>query len=165
MDFSSRQKYAKMTRALAELRRIYTSTGNSITTSQAMDAFETFVNHAYQLKDYIKEEFPGKARATETYITNNRHLSLLADVQNSLKHAADVRKRRSDHEKETGAPPLGDLIRMNTHTRVDMNPVNCSQRYVLTFDNKEVDSLDLAMETVAAWNDFLKSEGIDTIKQ
>lgn len=162
MNFDSGDKYAKMKRAFARLERIYTDTGNSITTSDAQDATEDFVNHAYHLKDFLKKDFPQVGSRVEAYITRSRPLALIADLQNSFKHAHDVQKRRSEHESTTGAQPIGDLVRINTHTRMDLvaNAFVCSQSLQITYCNVKVDALNLASDSIDAWDDFLRTESI-----
>ena len=162
MKFQSHEKYAKMTRALARLERTYTETGNAISTADARDATENFFNHAYHLKDYLQKDFPGMAQRVEKYITGSRVLSLVADLHNSFKHGGDIANRRRKHEKESGSPPVGDLVRINTHTKVDLDTTTakCSQRMEITFQNATFDALQLATETVREWDSFLAAEGI-----
>jgi hypothetical protein len=160
LKFECSQKLAKMKRAFARLERINTNTGNEISTADAQDATEDFVSHAYHFKDFLKEEFPGKAQRIEEFITSSRVLSLVADLQNSFKHAKDVKKRRKKHEKKTGSPTIGDLVRINTHTTLDEKTWTWSQRLEITFQNAKFDAYDLAAETVKAWDDFLAAESI-----
>lgn len=149
-----------MKRAFARLERINTDTGRTISTADAWDATEDFVNHAYHFKDFLKTEFPGSGRRIEEYITSSRVLSLVADLQNSFKHAEDINERRKQHENETGSPAIGDLVRINTHTTLDEKTWTWSQRLEITFQNATFDAYDLAAETVKAWDDFMAAEGI-----
>jgi len=162
VKFKCREKHGKMTRALAQLERIYTDTGNAISTADAQDATENFFNHAYHFKDFLKRDFPAKAKRIEEHVTRSRVLSLVADLHNSLKHADDISKRRRQHEKETGSPPVGDLVRINTHTKIDLGPTTarCSQRLEITFQNATYDVCNLAKKTVREWDVFLAAEGI-----
>ena len=164
MKFNWREKYAKMMRGFERLERIYTDTGSSISTDDAREATENFFSHAYHLKDYLKRAFPEKAQRVEDCVTASRALSLVADLRNSFKHGHDVKTRCTDHEKETGVPASGGLVRINTHTKIDLTPTmsQCSQRLEITFENGTFDALDLATETVKAWDDFLAVEGISS---
>jgi hypothetical protein len=166
VKFECSEKLAKMKRALARLERIYTNTGNAISTADARDAAEDFVSHAYHFKDYLRREFPGKARQIEQFITSSRALSLIADLQNSLKHACDITNRRERYEKETGASPVGDLVQINSHTTIDLAPAGsrCFQRLEITFRNTQFDALALAREAVEEWDRFLTAEGIALAK-
>lgn len=92
MKFECSQKLAKMKRAFTRLERINTNTGNKISTADAQDATEGFVSHVYHFKDFLKEEFPGKAQRIEEFITSSRVLSLVANFQNSFKHAEEARE-------------------------------------------------------------------------
>jgi hypothetical protein len=158
LKFECSQKLAKMKRAFARLERINTNTGHTISTADALDATEDFVSHAYHFKDFLTEEFPGRRERIEEFITSSRVLSLVADLQNSFKHAKDIKKRRKKHEKETGSPTIGDLVRINTHSM--LNEWGWSQRLEVTFQNAKFDAYDLAAETVKAWDDFLAAESI-----
>ena len=162
MKFECSEKLAKMKRALARLERIYTNTGRAISTADARDATEDFISHAYHFKDYLRREFPGRKERIEQFITSNRELSLVADLQNSFKHARDIADRRERYEKETGSSPVGDLVQINTHTTIDLGPTGfrCSQSLVITFRNAQFDALALATEAVGAWDAFLVAEGI-----
>lgn len=162
MKFECGEKLAKMKRALARLERIYSNTGNAISTSDARDATEDFISHAYHFKDYLKREFPGKAERVEQFITSSRALSLIADLQNSLKHAHDIADRREKHEKETKSSPIGDLVQINSHTTIDLGPTGsrCCQRLEITFRSAQFDALDLAAQASTAWDDFLIAEAI-----
>ena len=162
MKFKWREKYAKMMRALERLERIYTDTGNSISTDDAREATENFFSHAYHLKDYLKRECPEKAQRIEDHVTGSRALSLVADLHNSFKHGHDVKRRRGKHETSAGIPAVGDLVRINTHTNVELTPTvsRCSQRLEITFENGTFDALDLAKQTVQAWDDFLAAESL-----
>ena len=160
MKFESSHKLAKMKRAFARLERINTNTGHSISTADIQDATEDFVSHAYHFKDFLKEEFPGKAQRIEEFITSSRELSLVADLQNSFKHAEDIKNRRKKHEQETGSPAIGNLVRINTHTKLDEKTWTWSQRLEITFRNAKFDAYDLAAETVKAWEGFLAAESI-----
>jgi len=160
LKFECTQKLARMKRAFARLERINTNAGKTISTADARDATEDFISHAYHFKDFLKEEFPGKAQRIEQFITSSRVLSLVADLQNSFKHASDVKKRRMKHEKESGSPAIGDLVCINTHTTLDEKTRTWSQRLEITFQNAKFDAYDLAGETVKAWDDFLAAEGI-----
>ena len=162
MEFKYRDKYGKMTRALARLERIYTDTGDAISTAAAQDATEDFFNHAYHFKDFLKRDFVAKAKRIEEHVTRSRVLSLVADLHNSLKHAEDTSERRRQHETETGSPPVGDLVRINTHTKIDFGSTTarCSQRLEVTFQNATYDVYDLAKNTVREWDVFLAAEGM-----
>ncbi len=44
-------------------------------------------------KDWLKSEFPDRARDIEQFINNSKHLSAVADLANTLKHRKLDRKR------------------------------------------------------------------------
>ena len=162
MDFKWREKCAKMKRARERLERIYRDTGNSIATDDAREATENFFSHAYHLKDYLKRAFPQKAQQIEGCVTDSRALSLVADLHNSFKHGHDVKKRRRNHETARGSAAVGALMRMKTETNIELTPSvqRCNQRLEIIFEHETFDALDLANETVKAWDDFLTAEGI-----
>ena len=86
-------------------------------------------------------------------------LSLVADLENSFKHAKDVKKLRKKHEKDTGSPTIGDLVWITTHVNVNLLGRN-SQHVEITFRNAEFDAYHLANEAVKARESLLATEGI-----
>jgi len=162
MRFEARSKLSQMKRSLARLERIYCDTGSVIATSDARDAIEDFVNHAHHFKDYLKREHPRSAERIEKLVTSDRSLALIADLSNSFKHAHDIAKRRKKHAEESGGSDIGDLLRINSHTTVELGPglSKCSQRLEISFRGARFDALELAHAAVASWDLLLEEEGI-----
>ena len=76
-----------MMRAHKKLLGIATSTGNSISLSEAREATEEFFSHCYHFKDWLLKEQPNLKQSVEDHISNSKALSLAADICNSYKHA------------------------------------------------------------------------------
>jgi hypothetical protein len=155
------QKVAKMKRAFARVECINRNTRNRISTADARDAAEDLVSHAYHFKSFPKKEFRARAQRIEEHITSHRELSLVADLQNSSKLAEGIEERRKKHEKETGSPVIRDLVRINICTTLDEETWTGSQRLEITFQNAKLDTYDLAVKAVKAWDDLFAAEGID----
>jgi hypothetical protein len=153
MEYSSADKYRRMLRSYASLKRIGTDNGNSITNTDARDAAEDFFNQCHHFKDWLKKDSAVTfGQNPETFINSSPSLKLAADYCNSHKHAGLDRQSRSGKS----------IDRINTHMKMDITPRGfvASSWVEITIGGQSYDVLKLAAECVEEWDRYLRENRI-----
>lgn len=152
MEYSFSKKYNAMLRAYEKLETISTDNGPHIVNTDVADFAETFFNHCYHLKDWIKKDHATARIDVEDYVNKTGPLRIVADYCNSLKHAGLDRKGRSG----------GQVEKLNTHLKIDLTPkgfVTSAQQEII-LGGKRYNAYKLATDSVAAWKSFLALNSI-----
>jgi hypothetical protein len=151
-----REQYDRMKRWHARFAIIYQGRLHDISSDNYLDDIYAFFQNCHHLKDWIKNDgtLPANVRnAVEEHINSNRPLRLCADICNSLKHLRLDRQERSGETPSFGkkifALSLGPGL-----------PTTISLRYEVDTSSGPQDAFDLATDCLAAWDAFLKQQGL-----
>lgn len=152
MKYEIADKYRRMKRAYERLRVICTDNGNTIDNASPRDLAEDFFSQCYHLKDYIKKERP-EAPDVEAYINKTGPLRIAADYCNSEKHAGLDRNPRAGEK----------ISAVLVHMAMDFLPgrLRASGRVEIRLGEKSYDGLGLATDCVKAWDNYLRTAGIE----
>jgi hypothetical protein len=119
-----------------------------------VDEIFAFFQNAYHLKDWIKNDVavPAAIKAVvESHVTQDKSLSLCADICNSLKHLVIDRPRSRE------GPAFGGK---NFGLSIGAGRTTVSIKYEIVTNTGRIDAFELATDCVKAWKDFCKSSGI-----
>jgi hypothetical protein len=152
MEFRPAAKYGMMKLTYERLHKIATDNGSNIDLADARVATETFFNHCYHFKDWLKRAFPDRGAAVERFITKSPALSLAADYCNTFKHAG------LDSTPRSGAP----IDKVLTHTRIAATPSGfaMSSDLDILIGGKKHKASELAKKCMEEWESFLKDQRI-----
>ena len=154
MEYKAIEKYKSMLRAFEKLEIVATNNGNTISNADARDTAETFFNHCYHLKDWLKNDSTLTLTTDiEKFITNDEYLSVAADYCNTHKHAVLDRLPRTGEQ----------INKLNTHVNIDFTPfgVVTSSTQVITVGSKEYSSYELAKNCIMSWQRFLSDNNLN----
>jgi len=106
--------------------------------------------NCYHLKDWIINDPVKKVdkQIVEDYITNNRELSICADICNGLKHL------QLDRERSGESPKFG---KKEAELNIGTGPITIALKYEITTKTGTIDAFELATKCMKAWEDFIKS--------
>ncbi len=115
------------------------------------DEVYAFFMNCYHLKDWIISDdelnFPEKKNLTERFINHNHHLSVCADICNSLKHLKLSSRPRSGSEPKFAGAHYG-LELGGQQPRI-------KAKYVVETADGPMDAFELATRCLDAWRSFL----------
>jgi len=121
--------------------------------SYYIDEVHAFFPNCYHLKDWIKNDESLKLseqekQKVEDFISNNYHLSLCADICNSIKHLKLTSRPRSDKD-----PSLGNI---KYKVRLGSEPTTIAVEVSIDTTDGPLDAYELAKECIHAWEEFIK---------
>jgi len=120
-----------------------------------LDEIYAFFLNCYHLKDWLKNDSTLAVhiqQSVEPYINSSRVLMLCADICNSLKHLRLTGSRSGEN------PAFG-----RKQFAVDLGTgvtTSISLKYEVVTDIDAVDAFSLATDCVAAWEAFLRANGL-----
>ena len=112
------------------------------------DVYAFFMN-CYHFKDWIKND-PSAASVAdkvETYINDNRELSLCADICNGLKHLTVKKRERSEE-----SPKFGHRL---FKVKVGTEPTTIAVKYTIDTLSGPIDAFEIATKCMKAWKSFI----------
>jgi hypothetical protein len=145
-------QYERMLRSNARLAAA--STLSNVGSDEARDMLFHFFQDAYHLKDWLKND-PALAMskadkdALELHISATAPLARCADLCNGVKHL------RLATPRVPGKP--AELTNQSVSIQLG---VGATHTWHLTFDGQKADTVQLADDTVLAWQDWLKAKGL-----
>jgi hypothetical protein len=190
---SDEQYYRAMLRTYEEFKQIATreSTHYEMGDQSTLNAATKFFTECYHFKDYLKQRPGIMPRRVEQYVSRSKHLSLAADICNTIKHANLSSRPRSrkpiaslhmfhtvpmwefqDAADVIKAHPHGENVREGDQVKVirhrplrpdaQLPPVSSS--LMIDLGNAKLDALKVAERCIGAWNKFLKTQNLDFSK-
>ena len=156
MHKNASAKYSAIKYNLNRLRAIYTDTGGTISNIDGQQAFLHFSAEIYSLADWLKEESLVDASKWKSFLSSTRFLFLHAKIATLDKHGA------TDHA--FWKTRYLD-IRCNNHMvlippQKSLDKWLTRGQYVVTADDVEHDSLELAEGALHELDIFLEREKI-----
>lgn len=143
---SWREQYERMLRSHESLKQV-TSGQHSIGSDDAKDAMMHFFQDAFHLKDWLKND-QSLSVDSEAAVNASRPLEVCADLANGGKHMVLDRRQRGGAE----------LIGQDVHITIG---VGSSHNWRIEADDGTTwDADKLADDVVAAWDAFLKANGL-----
>jgi hypothetical protein len=184
MNFDAQDQYRAMMRAYGCLERHAEDMGTAAAISyDASDLAKRFFLECYHLKDWLKKSDKIPSTEIERCVSGSQHLSLAADISNSLKHAGLSKPPRSGLPfvafnteltvripasaapgqslgdlKFSRNPRDGDTLKL---VRGDFARFGAGAVAIVTFGERRWNCLELARDCVREWNGLLAHWGIE----
>ncbi len=149
-----KEQYDRMRRWYEKFSSLTSGRLHDIPSENYIDDVYAFFLNAYHLKDWIKNDngIPKNVQdLVENYINGKAHLSLCADICNSLKHLKlDGRGSRSGENPAFGRKQYGLAL--------GAAPTTIALKYEVVLDSgATIDAFEIATGCVKAWDEFFQA--------